>query len=38
VWVNGHYIRERHGHHWVAASWNHDGQRYRFEAGHWDRD
>jgi hypothetical protein len=38
VWVRGHYIRAHHGRHWVAATWTHEGQRYRFQAGHWDRD
>jgi len=38
VWVSGHYIRERRGYHYVGATWNHEGERYRFAVGHWDRD
>ncbi len=38
VWVNGHYIHSRHGHHYVAATWSDHNGRYRYEAGHWDRD
>jgi hypothetical protein len=36
VWVRGHWIHERHGHHWVHDQWHHDGDRWRYEAGHWD--
>jgi hypothetical protein len=38
VWVSGHYIHERHGHHWVADRWHDHEGRWRYEAGHWDRD
>ena len=37
VWINGRYVHERHGEHWVAHRWSeHDG-RWRFNDGHWER-
>ncbi len=36
VWVAGHNIRERKGHHWVNDSWEQRGSRWHHEGGHWD--
>jgi hypothetical protein len=37
VWVDGRFIRERPGQHWVEDRWvPHEG-RYRYEPGHWER-
>lgn len=38
VWVDGHFMRERRGSHWVAERWNERHGRYRFVPGHWERD
>lgn len=37
VWVNGHSIRGRHNQHWVPDRWNHRGNGWRLERGHWGR-
>ena len=37
VWVRGHYVHERRGERYVAPRWHEDGDRYRFEDGHWER-
>src|ERR1700743_98151 len=34
VWVDGHFIRERHGSHWVPEHWDERHGRYHFEPGH----
>jgi hypothetical protein len=37
VWVGGHYIRERHGYHWVPHRWeDRDGRWYQHN-GYWER-
>jgi hypothetical protein len=38
VWVEGHFIRERHGMHWVPERWvqRRDGH-WEMVAGHWER-
>jgi hypothetical protein len=37
VWIDGHWLKERHGYHWEADRWvPHEG-RYRYEPGHWVR-
>jgi WXXGXW repeat (2 copies) len=36
VWVGGHSIRERSGHHWVGDNWEQRGGRWHHEGGHWD--
>ena len=38
VWVNGHRVHQRHGHHWVPDRWHEDHGRWRHDHGHWDRD
>lgn len=38
VWVDGRFIRERRGSHWVPERWNEHHGRYRFVPGHWERD
>ena len=38
VWVNGHRVRHRRGHHWVPDRWHEDHGRWRHDHGHWDRD
>jgi WXXGXW repeat (2 copies) len=37
VWVDGRFIRERRGSHWVPEHWNEHHGRYHFEPGHWER-
>ena len=38
VWVGGHYVRARHGYHYRPARWeHHDGHRWRYYGGGWDR-
>ena len=37
VWTNGHYIRERHGYTYRQARWEHEGDRWRYYGGGWDR-
>jgi hypothetical protein len=37
VWVDGGYIRERRGYHYVEPAWDRDGERYGFRRGHWER-
>ncbi len=36
VWMNGHYIHERHGRHWVADHWERHHDHWRHIEGHWD--
>ena len=38
VWVRGHSVRGRHGHHWVPDRWSEDHGHWRRHHGHWDRD
>jgi hypothetical protein len=38
VWVNGHRVHQRRGHHWVPDRWHEDHGRWRRDHGHWDRD
>jgi hypothetical protein len=35
--VNGYWVRERPGYHWVPHRWKEHGKRWHFEAGHWDK-
>jgi hypothetical protein len=37
VWVDGRYLKEKHGKHWVAAHWE-EGRHgyYHLEEGHWE--
>jgi hypothetical protein len=35
VWVSGRWIRERRGREWVPHRWEQQGERWRFEEGHW---
>ena len=37
VWVDGRYMRERRGYHYVEPAWNRDGERYGLRRGHWER-
>jgi hypothetical protein len=37
VWVGGHYIRERHGYHWVPDRWEDSDGRWRLHNGYWER-
>jgi len=37
VWVEGHWMRERHGSHWVADRWVERNGRWGMVAGHWER-
>jgi len=34
-WVNGQFVAERRGHHWVMAKWEHRGPHWYFEDGRW---
>jgi hypothetical protein len=36
VWVKGRWVHDRPGHHWDRDQWVHNGDRWRFEPGHWD--
>jgi hypothetical protein len=36
VWHEGHFIKEREGHHWQPYVLEHHGDRWRYRAGHWD--
>ncbi len=36
-WVEGRFIRERRGSHYVPARWEEHGGRWRFQEGHWAR-
>jgi hypothetical protein len=36
VWHEGHFIREREGHHWKPYVLEHDGDRWVYRSGHWD--
>jgi len=38
VWVDGHFVRERRGSHWVPERWVEHHGRYRFMPGHWEPD
>ncbi len=38
VWVNGHWIRERHGMYWHPDRWEEREGRWAFERGRWDRE
>ena len=38
VWVRGHSVHGRRGHHWVPDRWAEDHGRWRRERGRWDRD
>lgn len=37
VWVDGRFMRERRGSHWVPEHWVEHHGRYRFAPGHWER-
>jgi hypothetical protein len=37
VWHQGRYMPPRPGHHWVADHWDHRGEKYHYEPGHWER-
>jgi WXXGXW repeat (2 copies) len=36
VWVDGHFIHERRGSHWVPERWDERHGHYRFVPGHWE--
>jgi len=36
VWHEGHFIKEREGHHWVPHVMEHRGDVYVYRPGHWD--
>ena len=38
VWVDGRYVQNREGHRFIQGEWRHEGNKYRFSAGHWDDD
>jgi hypothetical protein len=38
VWVDGHFMRERRGAHWVPEHWDEHHGRYRFAPGRWERE
>jgi hypothetical protein len=37
VWIEGRYVRERRGYHYVAPEWVPEGGAYRFHEGGWVR-
>jgi len=37
VWVEGRYVHERHGYRYRPARWEHEGDRWRYYDGGWDR-
>lgn len=37
VWIDGRYMHERHGQHWVADGWVQRGPHYHYVPGHWAR-
>ena len=37
VWVQGRWLRERHGWHYVPENWGQVGPRWHFEHVHWER-
>jgi len=36
AWREGHWMRERHGYHYVPSRWERDGNRWRYYDGRWD--
>ena len=36
VWVEGEYIQQREGHHYVPYVMERRGERWHYRAGHWD--
>lgn len=38
VWVKGHRVHARHGHHWQGNHWVEDHGRWQMHHGHWVRD
>ena len=38
AWIPGHWVRARRGYHWVADVWVHEGPRWMYRRGHWERD
>lgn len=36
IWVDGRFIRERAGAHWIPEHWDKHHGRYRFVSGHWE--
>ena len=38
IWVNGHWIRERHGMYWHPDRWEESNGRWAFRRGAWDRE
>ena len=34
----GRRVHSHHGHHWVPDRWAQNGDHWRRERGHWDRD
>ena len=37
-WQEGRFITNREGHRYVPHEWRHEGDKWRFSAGHWDDD
>ena len=37
VWIEGGWLPERRGEHWVPDRWEERGGRWQFEEGHWAR-
>jgi len=37
VWTSGHWLRERHGQHWVADRWEQRGDHWSRIGGHYER-
>ncbi len=37
-WNEGRYIQNREGHRFIQHEWTHEGDKWRFRAGHWDDD
>ncbi len=35
-WNEGRFIANREGHRFIQHEWVHEGDKYRFRAGHWD--
>jgi hypothetical protein len=36
-WVPGQHVAERPGLRWNGAHWRHDGDRWLFAVGHWEK-
>jgi hypothetical protein len=38
VWVGGRWSAPAPGHHWVAGTWEKNGNRWTQRHGYWERD